>query len=138
MIVVGERTIAMQIGIGLGRTTFHLVARGTRSQVIVRKKFSRAQLLAYKATVPSSLIGMETDVASHFPGRTLREQGHEVRLIPTQFVREFVKSRVIDRQSWPSPAAVSVRLDPRTSRKTGIRRTALPSELPSLPVRWRS
>jgi transposase len=35
-------------------------------------------------------------VGSHFLGRALREQGHEVRLIPAQFVRPFVKSNKND------------------------------------------
>src|SRR5258707_12429236 len=94
-----RRTIVMHIksiGIDLGETTFHLVALGNRSQVVVRKKFSRQQLLLYTANLPSSLIGMEACVGSHFLGRALREQGHEVRLIPAQFVRPFVKSNKND------------------------------------------
>jgi predicted NBD/HSP70 family sugar kinase len=39
----------VSIGIDLGKTTFHLVALGERNKVLVRKKFSRAQLLAYTA-----------------------------------------------------------------------------------------
>lgn len=77
------------IGIDLGKTTFHLIALGSRSQVVIRKKFSRAQLLAYTANLPSSLIGMEADVGSHFLGRALREQGHEVRLISAQLRRKI-------------------------------------------------
>src|SRR3954468_6877394 len=84
------------IGIDLGKTTFHLVALGIRSQIVVRKKFSRSQLLIYTANLPASLIGMEAGVGSHFLGRALREQGHEVRLIPAQFVRPFVKSNKND------------------------------------------
>jgi transposase len=84
------------IGIDLGKTTFHLVALGVHAQVLVRKKFSRPQLLAYTANLPSSLIGMEAGVGSHFLGRALREQGHQVRLIPAQFVRPFVKSNKND------------------------------------------
>src|SRR3954462_4075003 len=84
------------IGIDLGKTTFHLVARGTRSQIVVRKKFSRSQLLIYTANLPASLIGMEAGVGSHFLGLALRVQGHEVRLIPAQFVRPFVKSNKND------------------------------------------
>src|SRR5579864_3015679 len=84
------------IGIDLGKTTFHLIALGTRSQVVIRKKFSRSQLLEHTANLPSSLIGMEAGVGSHFLGRALREQGHEVRLIPAQFVRPFVKSNKND------------------------------------------
>ena len=84
------------IGIDLGKTTFHLIALGSRFQVVIRKKFSRSQLLVYTANLPPSLIGMEAGVGSHFLGRALREQGHEVRLIPAQFVRPFVKSNKND------------------------------------------
>src|SRR5437879_11819623 len=84
------------IGIDLGKTTFHLIALGERSQIVVRKKFSRSQLLEYTANLPSSLIGMEAGVGSHFLGRALRAQGHQVRLIPAQFVRPFVKSNKND------------------------------------------
>jgi transposase len=84
------------IGIDLGKTTFHLLALGTRTQIVIRKKFSRSQLLEYTANLPASLIGMEAGVGSHFLGRALHEQGHEVRLIPAQFVRPFVKSNKND------------------------------------------
>jgi transposase len=84
------------IGIDLGKTTFHLVALGAHSQVVIRKKFSRQQLLNYTANLPSCLMGMEAGVGSHSLGRAFREQGHEVRLIPAQFVRPFVKSNKND------------------------------------------
>src|SRR5258708_34188002 len=84
------------IGIDLGKTTFHLVALGEHSKVLVRKKFSRAQLLAYTANLPSSLIGLEACAGAHFMGARLREQGHEVRLIPAQFVKPYRKSNKND------------------------------------------
>ena len=62
----------------------------------VRKKFSRAQLLAYTANLPSSLIGLEACAGAHFMGAALREQGHEVRLIPAQFVKPYRKSNKND------------------------------------------
>jgi len=84
------------IGIDLGKTTFHLVALGERNRVLVRKKFSRAQLLAYTANLPASLIGLEACAGSHFLGTVLREQGHQVRLIPAQFVKPYRKSNKND------------------------------------------
>jgi transposase len=42
------------------------------------------------------LIGMEACGGSHFLGRVLREQGHEVRLIPAQYVRPYVKTNKSD------------------------------------------
>jgi hypothetical protein len=37
------------IGIDLGKTTSHLVALGERNKILLRKKLSRTQLLAYTA-----------------------------------------------------------------------------------------
>lgn len=84
------------IGLDLGKTTFHLVALAERNKVLLRKKFSRAQLLAYTANLPSSLIGLEACAGAHFIGARLREQGHEVRLIPAQFVKPYRKSNKND------------------------------------------
>ena len=84
------------IGIDLGKNTFHLVALGERNKVLVRKKFSRAQLLVYCANLPSALIGLEACAGAHFMGTRLREQGHEVRLIPAQFVKPYRKSNKND------------------------------------------
>ena len=52
------------IGIDLGKTTFHLIALGVRSQVVIRRKFSRSQLLLFTANLSPSLIGMEAGVGS--------------------------------------------------------------------------
>jgi transposase len=67
------------IGIDLGKTIFHLVGLNLRGEVVVRKKFSRKQLLHFTANLQVELIGMEACGGSHFLGRALREQGHEVR-----------------------------------------------------------
>ena len=84
------------IGIDLGKTTFHLVALGERNQILLRKKFLRSQLLAYTANLPASLIGLEACAGAHFLGGMLREQGHQVRLIPAQFVKPYRKSNKND------------------------------------------
>ena len=47
------------IGIDLGKTTFHLVALGTAGKLLVKKKFSKKQLLTYTANLQTSLIGLE-------------------------------------------------------------------------------
>ena len=84
------------VGIDLGKTTFHLVALGAASKVLMKKKFSQKQLLAFTANMQTSLIGLEACSGAHFLGRTLRQQGHDVRLIPAQFVKPFVKSNKND------------------------------------------
>ena len=72
------------IGIDLGKTIFHLVGLNQSGEVVVRKQFSRSQLLRFTANRKVHLIGMEACGGSHFLGRALQEQGHEVRLIPAQ------------------------------------------------------
>jgi len=84
------------IGIDLGKTTFHLVALEERGKVVIKQKFSRKQLFAYTANLPSSLIGIEACSGAHFMGAALRDQGHDVRLIPAQFVKPFLKSNKND------------------------------------------
>jgi transposase len=84
------------MGIDLGKTVFHLVGLSESGEVVVRKKFSRTQLLRFTANVQVDLIGMEACPGSHFLGRALREQGHEVRLIPAQYVKPFVKTNKND------------------------------------------
>jgi len=84
------------IGIDLGKTVFHLVGLNLRGEVVVRKKFSRLQLLRFTANRQIPLIGMEACGGSHFLGRALREQGHEVRLIPAQYVKPYVKTNKSD------------------------------------------
>jgi transposase len=84
------------IGIDLGKTTFHLIALDGQGNIVVKKKFSRPQLLAYTANLPTSLVGVEACSGAHFIGAALREQGHDVRLIPAQFVKPFLKSNKND------------------------------------------
>jgi transposase len=84
------------IGIDLGKTVFHLVGLNARGEVVVRRKFSRTQLLRFTSNLCVRLIGMEACGGSHFLGRGLREQGHQVRLIPAQYVKPYVKTNKND------------------------------------------
>ena len=84
------------VGIDLGKTTFHLVALGDNGKVLLKKRFTQKQLITFTANMQTSLIGMEACGGAHFLGRALRAQGHEVKLIPAQFVKPFVKSNKND------------------------------------------
>src|SRR5258707_7259142 len=100
ILLAGSRTIIdMQIrsvGIDLGKTTFHLVALGDNGKVLLKKRFTQRQLITFTANLQTTLIGLEACAGAHFLGRALREQGHDVKLIPAQFVRPFVKSNKND------------------------------------------
>jgi transposase len=79
------------IGIDLGKMVFHLVTMDPDGKITGRKKLSRPQLLKHMATAPRSVVGMEASCGAHHLGRLFRSQGHEVRLIPAQFVLAATK-----------------------------------------------
>ena len=84
------------LGIDLGKTVFHLVGVDSTGRVVIRKRCSRTQLLVFTANLQVQLIGMEACSGAHFLGRALREQGHEVRLMPAQYVKPYVQTNKSD------------------------------------------
>src|SRR5262245_6330119 len=84
------------IGIDLGKNTFHLVGLDRRGAIILQLKLSRGQLERRLANVPRCLIGMEACSGSHHIGRQLTALGHDVRLIPAQYVKPFLKGHKND------------------------------------------
>jgi transposase len=84
------------LGIDLGKTVFHMVGLDSTGRVVIRKRCSRTQLLAYTANLQVQRIGMEACSGSHFLGRALREQGHEVRLMPAQYVKPYLQTNKSD------------------------------------------
>jgi transposase len=47
------------LGIDLGKTTFHVVGMNQGGEVVLRKRFSGAQLLHFTVNLKVKLIGME-------------------------------------------------------------------------------
>jgi transposase len=84
------------LGIDLGKTVFHLVGLDSSGQVGVRKRCSRTQLFAFTGNLQVQLIGMEACSGAHFLGKALRAQGHDVRLMPAQYVKPYVKTNKSD------------------------------------------
>ena len=84
------------IGIDLGKTVFHVVGLDSPGNVVLKRRPSRTQLLEQLSNTPACLIGMEACCGAHHLGTALAAQGHQVRLIPAQFVRPFVKSNKND------------------------------------------
>jgi transposase len=62
----------------------------------MRKRFSRVQPLRFTPNRKVHLIGMESCGGAHFLGQALEQQGHEVRLIPAQYVTPYVKTNKSD------------------------------------------
>ena len=84
------------VGIDLGKNTFHLIGMDARGRIVLRRKVSRGQLLPCLANVPVCLIGMEACAGAHHVGRQLAALGHDVHLLPAQYVKPFLKGHKND------------------------------------------
>ena len=84
------------LGIDLGKNSFHLVGQDERGAIVLRIKLSRTQLTQRLANIPPCLIGMEACAGAHHIGRQLQALGHDVRLIPAQYVKPFLKGHKND------------------------------------------
>lgn len=84
------------LGIDLAKNVCHLIGLDAAGKLVLRRRVSRAQLLRLTVRLERCVIGMEPCCGAHHLGRRLAGQGHDVRLIPAQFVRPFVKSNKND------------------------------------------
>ena len=60
-------------------------------QAVMKRRLRRAQIITYFTSLPPCLVGMEACATAHFWARELRSLGHEVRLMPPQYVKAYVK-----------------------------------------------
>jgi transposase len=84
------------IGIDIGKNVFHLIGQNQKGEIVMRAKVSRTRLIERLANIPRCLIGMEAGAGAHHIARCLVELGHDVRLIPAQYVKPFLKGHKND------------------------------------------
>src|SRR5260370_30115785 len=83
-------------GIDSGKTGFYLVGLSKEGHIVVRKRFTRKQLITDTVNMPACVIGMEACAGAHFLARAVATEGHNVKLMPAEYVRPFVKSNKND------------------------------------------
>ena len=79
------------IGVDLAKSVFQVHGVDAQGQVVMRKRLSRAKLLPFFVKLPPCLVGMETCASANYWARELMGIGHEVRLMPPQYVKPYVK-----------------------------------------------
>ncbi|KWZ58436.1 hypothetical protein WK57_18320 [Burkholderia ubonensis] len=81
---------SMAVGVDIAKQVFqvHYVDRETGE--IVNKAIKRAKFLEHFANRAACLIGMEACGGAHHWARQLTQMGHEVRLMPAEFVKCYV------------------------------------------------
>jgi len=84
------------IGLDLAKNVFHAVCCDEHGQVVRKRMLRRPQVLKYFANLPISLVGMEACASAYYWARELDALGHEVKLIPPQYVKPYVRGNKND------------------------------------------
>jgi transposase len=79
------------IGLDLAKNIFQVHGVDETGTTVVVKRLRRSQVMAFFAGLPRSLVGMEACATAHHWARELTGLGHEVRLMPPQYVKAYVK-----------------------------------------------
>lgn len=86
-----------RVGIDLAKQNFELCGVDRFGKVVFRKSLKRNKLAEFLAQLPPAIVCMEACGGSNYWARKFINQGHQVRLVPAQYVKPFVKSQKNDR-----------------------------------------
>lgn len=81
----------IRVFIDTSKQVFQLHGVNAAEAVVLRRKLRREQLLAFFAKLEPTVVGLEACAASHHWARELMALGHEVKLVPPQYVKAYLK-----------------------------------------------
>jgi transposase len=84
------------VGLDIAKTVFQLHGADREGRPILRRRLKRDEVEAFFRALPPCVVGLEACPGSHHWARTLRALGHEVRQLPAQYVRPYVKTNKND------------------------------------------
>jgi transposase len=84
------------VGLDIAKTMFQLHGTDRLGKLVLRRKLPRSKMLEFFANLPSCRIGLEACGGAHYWARELTKLGHEVRLMPPQYVKPYVKTNKHD------------------------------------------
>ena len=80
----------------LAKNVFHVVCFNDRNKEIKRRMLRRNQVRPFFAQLSHCKVGMEACATAHYWGRELKTLGHDVKLIPPQYVKPLVQGNKND------------------------------------------
>lgn len=80
------------IGLDIAKSVFQLHG----GEVVLKRKLRRSEVLGHFAKLETALVGIEACHTGHYWAREIARLGHDVRLMPPQFVTPYVKSQKND------------------------------------------
>jgi len=84
-------TSVATIGLDIAKSVFQVHGVDAAGQVVVRQRLARRRVLAFFEKLAPCLVGIEACSSSHYWARELVARGHQVHLMPAQYVKPYVK-----------------------------------------------
>ncbi len=84
------------VAVDLAMSVFEVAVANGRGQIVERKQYGRASFRRFLETRSASRVVMEACGTAHYWGRLARQHGHEVTLLPPNYVRPFVRPNKTD------------------------------------------
>src|SRR5438067_5995253 len=79
------------IGLDLAKHVFQVHGIDAEGTTVLRKRLRRNQVLGFFSRLPRCVVGLEACATAQYWARELGALGHEVRLMPAQYVKAYVK-----------------------------------------------
>lgn len=85
------------VAVDLAKTSFEVALATAAGRILARHRFTSAQFGRFLRSLPPTHLVMEARGTAHFWGRTAQSLGHQVSLLPAQYVRPYVRRQKTDR-----------------------------------------
>ena len=79
------------IGLDLAKNVFQVHGVDVAGETVIRRQLRRRQVLPFFRKQPPCLVGIEACATSHYWAREISALGHEVRIMPANYVKPYVK-----------------------------------------------
>jgi len=103
-----------RVAIDTSKSVFTIHAVDVRDRPVQRRNLRRQDVAEFFGKLPPVEVAIEACGASHHWGRMLGAMGHNVRLIPAQYVKPFVKRGKNDRNDAEAISEAAARPGMRT------------------------
>jgi len=84
------------IGVDIAKHLFQVHGINAAGAIVTRRKLRRDDVVGFFEALPPCLIGIEACATGHHWARVLMALGHEVRLMPSSYVKPYVKRQKND------------------------------------------
>lgn len=101
-------TVAI-IGVDLGKNSCSVAALDERGAVMLRRRMRPTSIVEFAAKYAPCIVAMEACCGAHYLGRQLIARGLTVKLMPSEYVRPYVKAQKNDDRDAEAIAEAATR-----------------------------